>query len=240
MTGLAPPAAADVVAENVTRVRYRIEAAGGDPGVVTLVAVTKGFDARAVTGARLAGVGDVGENYAQEAVSKHAQVSGGEAGEKEAVAAVARRWHFLGRLQRNKVRMLSGFVDLWQSVDSIPLIDEIAKRAPAAAVLLQVDIAEQPGRGGCSWAELPALLDHARERQLDVRGLMAVGPLDATLGPEAGRPGFARLAVQARRFGLDEVSMGMSDDLEVAVQEGSTMVRVGSALFGDRSRRPSA
>jgi pyridoxal phosphate enzyme (YggS family) len=204
------------VAERLAEVRERVAAAaGGRP--VTLVAVSKGAGPGAVTAARDAGVADFGENYAHELVAKHGVVGPGP------------RWHFLGSVQRRKVRALAPLVDLWQSVDRPAAGREIARRTPGAAVLVQVNVTGSPGRNGCTWEEAPALVDALRAEGLDVRGLMCVGPRH-----DPG-PAFRRLARLAGGLGLAELSMGMSDDLEVAVQEGSTMVRVGTALFGPRS-----
>ncbi len=167
-----------------------------------------------------AGVDDIGENYSQELLGKVSELA------DHGVVPDRVRWHFLGRLQRNKVRALAPHVHLWQSVDRAELGAEIAKRAPGAAVLVQVNLADEPQKGGCSWADLPALVDDLRAMDLDVRGLMGVGP--AGLGRRA-RPGFRRLVATADDLGLAERSIGMTDDLEVAVEEGSTMVRVGSS-----------
>lgn len=207
-------------AARLDEVRQRI-ASVGDADRVRIVAVTKGFDESAVLAARAHGLLDVGENYAQEARAKH-----------DMVDAADLRWHFIGRLQRNKVRHVADFVHLWQSVDDPRLASEIAKRAPGAAILLQVDLAGVPGRGGCAFENVGSLLDHARNAGLDVRGLMGVGPAGP---PEAARSGFRRLRETADALGLPEVSMGMSADIEVAVEEGATMVRAGSALFGART-----
>jgi pyridoxal phosphate enzyme (YggS family) len=206
----------------VAAVRRRIAAAGGDPAAIRLVAVTKGQPVDAVRAALAAGVADVGENYAQELVAK-----------AEAGGVDGARWHFIGRLQRNKVRLVAPFVALWQSVDRLSLAAEIADRAPGAAVLLQVDVTGEEQKGGCRPAFLPALLEGSRDLGLDVRGLMAVGPAGP---PEAARPGFRLLRDLADRHGLEERSMGMSGDLAVAVAEGATMVRIGTALFGERPR----
>lgn len=204
-------------------VRARIAGAGGE-GRVRLVAVTKGFGPEVVAAAVAAGVEDVGESYAQELVAKAAEVD-------------APRWHFVGRLQANKVRALAGTVDLWQSVDRPRLVDEVARRAPGARVLVQVDVTGEPSKGGCPPAEVPALVERAASAGLAPRGLMAVGPLGP---PEAARPGFRVLVRLADELGLEERSIGMSGDLEVAVEEGATMVRVGTALFGPRPPRPGA
>lgn len=215
------------VAERVAKVRARITEAGGDPDVVTLVAVTKGFGPEVIAAVMSAGVADVGESYAQELVSKAATLT--MKGHERAPS-----WHFVGRLQSNKVARLSPLVDLWQSVDRIELVRRLARHTPSSRVLVQVDVTRSPGRGGCSPEEAPALVDAARDQGLDVVGLMAVGQPGTA---EGARAGFRRLSSLADDLGLVERSMGMSDDLEVAIEEGSTMVRVGRALFGPRSEQ---
>ncbi|MDP8938422.1 MAG: YggS family pyridoxal phosphate-dependent enzyme [Actinomycetota bacterium] len=214
---------APVVAERLAEVRGRIEAAGGAPERVRVVAVTKGFGADAVQAALAAGVTDLGESYADELVAKSTAATGG---------APRWRWHFLGRVQRNKVRRVAGVVHLWHAVDRVAAGREIAVRAPGARVLVQVNVSGEERKHGCGFDEAPALVDDLRGLGLDVRGLMAVGP---TGPPELARPGYRRLAGLASALGLGERSMGMTDDLEVAVEEGSTIVRVGRALFGTRT-----
>lgn len=204
------------VADRVAAVRARIAAAGRAPEEITVVAVTKGFGADAVVAAATAGVVDAGENYAQELAEK--------------AQAVRARWHFLGHVQRNKVKMIAPVVHLWQGVDRVAAGEEIARRAPGARVLVQVRL-EGDTRNGCEANEVPALVEQLDALGLDVRGLMAVGPAGP---PELARPGFAQVRTLADRLGLAERSMGMTDDLEVAVEEGSTMVRVGRGLFGAR------
>ena len=208
------------VAEAAAALRARIAAAGACE--VTILAVTKGFGADAVLAAHAAGLMAVGENYAQELVAKHDALDG--AGE----------WHFIGRLQRNKVRQLAGRVDVWQSVDRAELVDEVARRAPGARIMVQVDLSDEPQKGGAAFDVVPELVERATAGGLVVVGLMGVGPAG---DPELSRPGFARLVAMADDLGLRERSIGMSHDLEVAIEEGSTMVRVGSALFGDRPPR---
>ena len=190
-----------------------------------VVAVTKGFGLDAVAAAREAGLADLGENYAQDLLAKATELSA------ESDSGPQPRWHFIGRLQRNKIRKIAGVVHLWQSVDRPELAAEIAKRAPGARVLVQVDIAGIGGRGGCPADETAGLVRHCREAGLEVAGLMAVG---APGSPEDARPGFRLLASQAQDLGLAELSMGMTADMEVAVEEGASMVRVGTALFGPR------
>ena len=206
--------AADV-AERVDAARARIANAGGDPEGITLVAVTKGFGRDAVDAARAAGVVDFGESRVSELTDKHDGRS---------------RWHFIGRIQRRDVRAAAG-VHLWQSVDRLAVGEEIARRWPAAAVLVEVNTSGETEKHGCSLDEAPVLVARLRDLGLDVQGLMTIGPRG---GPERARAGFRALASARRALGLPVVSMGMTDDLEVAVEEGSTMVRLGRALFGPR------
>ncbi len=210
------------VVERVAEVRGRIDAAaaraGRDPASVRLVAATKTDDVARVQAVVDAGVVDVGENRAQELLAK--------------TAVDGARWHFLGQLQRNKVRQLAPWVVCWQSVDRAELGAEIARRAPGARVLVEVNVGEEPQKGGCAPEEVQALVDTLREQGLDVAGLMTVPPHD-----DDPRRWFARLREQATGLGLTELSMGMTDDYEVAVEEGATIVRVGRALFGPRGIR---
>lgn len=212
------------VARRVDSVRARIRSAGGDRRDVQLVAVTKGFGSEVVEAVLAAGVTDTAESYAQELVAKAAVVSGAH-------------WHFVGRLQTNKVRQVAPFVHLWQSIDRPELADELSRRAAGARAMVQVNVCGEQGKGGCDPRDAPVLVDHLRRSGIDVVGLMAVGGFAAS--PERARPGFRLLNELADRLELAERSMGMSDDLEVAVEEGSTMVRVGRALFGPRPRPPA-
>jgi len=208
----------------VAAVRDRIAQAGGDPQAVRLVAVTKGFDAGVVREALDAGLEDIGESYVQELVGKATEL--GQSADERGL-----RWHFVGRLQRNKVRKAAPYVSLWHSVDRLALGVAIARFAPGVAVLAQVNASGEATKGGCEPSMAPALVDGLIDLGLDVRGLMTIAPA----GPaEGARPAFRALRDLAQRLGLAELSMGMSDDLEVAVQEGATMVRVGRDLFGPR------
>lgn len=219
--------AVDTVAERLDAVRHRITAAGGQD--VTVVAVTKGFGADAIAAAMRVGLADIGENYAQELLPKLAGLAalGGAAGS----GGERPRVHFIGRLQSNKVKNLASVVDVWQTVDRRSLGTMIAKHQPGARVLVQVNISGEPHKGGCPPSDAPALVGELRGLGLIVEGLMGVGPLGA---PEHARPGFRLLRHLTDDLGLATCSMGMTDDLDVAVEEGSTMVRVGSALFGMR------
>ncbi len=207
-----------LVAERLAAVRERIARAGGTD--VAVLAVTKLFSLEHCWAAHRAGCAAVGENYAQEVVAKFA-------GERPPFGV-----HFIGQLQTNKVRQLAPIITVYESVDRPSLVAELAKRVPGAAVLVQVACEHEPGKGGCAVADVPGLVDAAAAAGLAVRGLMTVGP--TTGGPEAARAGFRTVRGLVDRLGLAVCSMGMTDDLEVAVQEGSTQVRVGSALFGER------
>lgn len=218
--------APDELLARVERVRSRIADAGGDPDVILLVAVTKGFGPEVALAAASAGLIDLGENYAQELVAKAPVLD---------AAGLLPRWHAIGRLQRNKVKALAGIVSLWQTVDRLDLGREIAKRAPGASVLVQVNVSDEPQKGGCAPGDAPGLVAALRDTGLDVHGLMTVG----RTGPvDEARAGFAALRRLADDLDLPVRSMGMSGDLEAAVAEGSTMVRIGSALFGPRPSVP--
>lgn len=190
---------------------------------VGIVGVTKGFGAEAIDAAVTAGCDAIGENYAQEVLEKRATLE-----------RLRPEVQFLGRLQRNKVRQLVGLVDVWCSLDRAAVIDEVAKRSPGARILVQVDTTGDPAKGGCDVDETAALVDRAIGQGLMVDGLMTVGPTGSD--SEAARVGFRRVRALVDQLDLVVCSMGMTDDLDVAVQEGSTQVRVGTALFGARSR----
>jgi PLP dependent protein len=209
------------VPERLAQIEERIATAGGPP-TIRVVAVTKGFGPEAVSAAVAAGLLDIGENYAHELISK-VDTSPPEV-----------RWHFLGELQRNKLSRLAPHVWLWQGLDSAAEADALAKRAPGAAVLVEVRLEGDERRHGVAAAEVPILVDHAEGAGLYVRGLMAVGPARASR--DEVRNSFRQVARLARSLGLEEVSMGMSDDFELAVAEGATIVRLGRALFGQRPK----
>lgn len=208
------------VAKNLEVVRDRIERAGGDLDRITIVGVTKKLGPEVVAEAVDAGLLDLGENYAQELVAK---ASGGPA---------AVRWHFLGAVQRNKVKALAPLVAVWHGIDRIAGADAVAARAPGASVLIEVNTSGEPSKSGCGTSFAADLVAHARTAGLEVRGLMTVAPLGR---PDDARAAFRRLAELRDELSLVELSMGMSDDLEIAVDEGATIVRIGTALFGPRS-----
>jgi pyridoxal phosphate enzyme (YggS family) len=191
---------------------------------VEVLAVTKGFGGEAIEAAVAAGCRSIGENYAQELLEKRVTL--------EEIQPVV---HFIGRLQSNKVKQLVEVVDVWASVDRAGLVEEIARRAPGARVLVQVDTTCDPAKGGCPVAETPTLVGRAGDLGLLVEGLMTVGPTGEP--PDAARSGFRTVRHLADELGLSVCSMGMSGDLAVAVEEGSTQVRIGTALFGPRPPR---
>jgi pyridoxal phosphate enzyme (YggS family) len=188
------------------------------------VGVSKTFPASAVAEAVAAGLRDCGENRVQEAAVKIAEA---------AKLGVRPTWHLVGTLQRNKVRAALPLFDMIHSVDSIALIEEIGRRAhEPVAVLLEVNVGGETSKHGFVSGDLPDALAEARRYPLDVRGLMTVAPQG---GPHVARPCFQELARLAREMGLPELSMGMSDDFETAIEEGATMVRIGRAIFGERT-----
>ena len=229
---------AAALAELRTRIADAAAAAGRNAEDITLVAVTKTFPAS--DGALLADLGlvDFGENRDQEAAPKIADFA--------RLRPQARvNWHMIGRLQRNKARSVAGWADVVQSVDSQRLADALSKAAVAALadgrrsqpmeVLIQANLDAATHRGGCPVAELPALAEYVATLDgLTLRGVMAIAPLDAD--PDQA---FERLATAAERLRAaypqaSVLSAGMTGDLECAIRHGSTCVRVGTALLGDR------
>ncbi len=211
---------ANEVSDRVAHVRSVISDAGGTS--VSLIAVTKSFGIAALRAASDAGCDGVGENYAQELL------------EKITVGLPSIDVHFIGALQSNKVRSLAGHVALWQSVDRDSVVDELGRRAPGASILIQVDTTQEPSKGGVPPEQLEALRVRAESRGLIVKGLMTIGPTDGT--QQECEKSFGMLRQLVNEQGLSVCSMGMSADYPIAVACGSTMVRVGSGLFGDRVR----
>ncbi len=226
------------IAANVRTVRSRIEEAAArakrDPAGITLIAVTKTVDAFRIKAVVEAGVTDLGENRAQEFRDKYS------------LLGPLARWHFIGHLQTNKVKYLVEKVNLIQSVDRMPVaveVDRLAERAGLCqSVLVEVNVSGEAAKSGINADEAVAFIDSLRGLpHVKVCGLMAVGPLSG--GPEAARPCFRRLRAIAEDVagrGWPEVemrhlSMGMSGDFPVAIEEGANMVRIGTAIFGQRS-----
>ncbi len=213
------------IAARLVEVRARIEAAcraaGRDPSSVTLVAVSKTVAAERCREAVQAGQAVLGENYAQELRDKAREVAGA-------------RWHFIGPLQRNKVKYVVGTAELIHSVDSLPLVEEIANRAAKVGVkqrcLIQVNVGDEAQKSGCDESQLPSLLEvFAARPEIFCDGLMCIPPAN-----EDATPYFKKLRELSSRFNLRELSMGMSADYERAIAEGATLVRVGTKIFGER------
>ena len=226
------------LADNLARIRARIaqaaERAGRDPSGVTLIAVTKGVDAATVEAALRLGITDIGENRVQEARTKF-----------PALPAGVRR-HMIGHLQTNKVRACLDLFDVVHSLDRLTLAEVISRRAQALGrevpVLVQVNVAGEDTKHGLAPDQVVPFVKAVAELPgLQVRGLMTLAPL--VDDPETVRPVFRTLRRLAeavadagiRGVSMEWLSMGMSNDFEVAVEEGSTMVRIGTALFGRRS-----
>jgi len=221
----------------LTSVRERIATAasrvGRDPASVRLIAISKTFSADEIRAAAAAGQIDFGENKVQEAVQKI-----GELGTDTL------RWHLVGHLQSNKARKAAEHFDTIHAIDSAALLIKVDDAAAAASraidVLLQVDLAGEPTKHGARPDEIPAILQAAASCKASrVVGLMTLPP--AVNDPDSARPYFAMLRELRDRFAskapggaFTELSMGMSHDFEVAVEEGATMVRVGTAIFGTR------
>ncbi len=210
----------DRIAERLLGIKERIAAQGVDPTPIEIVAVTKFHDAATCRAAVAAGLTTLGENRVQEALGKMDQVPGAE-------------WHLVGHLQTNKVRSAGRFAMI-QSLDSIRLADALAERAPAVPVLIEVNVSGEGEKSGVAVEEALDLVAHAASR-LSVRGLMGMGPREGD-----PRPAF-RLLRELRERAQDRLgrplpvlSMGMTQDFETAVGEGSTMLRLGTVLFGPR------
>ena len=224
------------VKERVESVRERIAAAalrvGRDPGEVLLVAVAKTFPASAVEKVIAAGINDIGENRVQEAKAKIADIK------------APCHWHMVGHLQTNKARLAARLFDWIQSLDSAKLAQELQKAGSGLGkrlrTLIEVNLEQEPTKSGVTEAELFSLLEEASALpNLSIEGLMAMPPYDPN--PETVRPYFRRLrrlrdeaASRFPQLDLSHVSMGMSHDFEVAVEEGATIVRIGTAIFGER------
>ena len=210
------------VIENLARVSARIAATGRNPDEVAIIAVTKGFDVSVCRLALQAGLRMLGENRVQEGLSKMKTVEGAE-------------WHLIGHLQSNKVKHAAGRFALIQTVDSVRLGEAIAGHAPNQAVLVEVNIAREPQRSGVAPEEALELIE-ATSKLLDLQGLMGMGPAGGDPAPAFDE--LRRLHDEAEQRigkGLPVLSMGMSGDFEAALAAGSTMLRLGQALFGPRA-----
>lgn len=230
-----PPMSYPGLEQRLARIRGLIaerQAARGWTHPVTIVAVTKTHGPEAVRAAVAAGLTAVGENRVQEALGK-----------QEALAGVPVEWHLIGSLQKNKARQVVGRFALVHSVDRFDLAQELDRRASAGtrqSILLQVNCSGEPQKGGVEPGDLADLLSRvAALPALEVRGLMTMAEL--TDDPDRQRAAFAQLRelreeMRGRGFELPELSMGMSGDYLVAVEEGATMVRLGTLLFGERNQ----
>ena len=237
MNGLRDAEIVSALASVRTRVHAACEAAGRDPQELTLVAVTKTFPASDVLTLLRLGVVDIGENKDQEARAKLADL--GELASAQQRAAI--RWHLVGRLQTNKARTVVRYAHAVHSVDRDGLATALAdaareRRQTPLEVFVQVSLDDDPGRGGAPAAALLELADAVAERaELNLRGVMAVPPIEADPDMAFGRLAELSAAVRAVHPGADAISAGMSADLEAAVRHGSTHLRVGSALLGRRA-----
>jgi hypothetical protein len=238
------PELSDAIADNLAAVRSRIERAatrsGRPASSIRLVAISKTFGPEHVRAAHAAGQVDFGENKVQEALEK-----------REALADLNLRWHLVGHLQSNKARKAVGPFALIHSLDGADLLSRLDRAAGEAGqpvdTLIQVDLAGEATKFGAPPAELPGLIEAAsRARHVRVAGMMLLPPWSDD--PEFARPYFRRLRQLRDEFlargvpaaMLAELSMGMSHDFEVAIEEGATLVRVGTAIFGPRTTRPQA
>lgn len=230
-----------MIRENIDTIRRRIAIAcarcGRDPNDITLVAVSKTFAAEAIAEAYDAGISDIGENYVQELLAKRAQLSGRSI-----------RWHFIGHLQSNKVKYLVPWIHLIHAVDNVGLAQEIDKRAAQVGarvnILIEVNTTgEQSKFGVRPSAAVEFIKSLAGLRHLCIAGLMTIGPF--LPDPEGSRPMFrtlrtlnAELATLAQEnVHIQHLSMGMTGDFEVAIEEGATIVRIGTAIFGKRAKK---
>lgn len=217
------------------RIRQAASAAGRDPGSVTLLAVSKTFPAENVREAWHAGQQAFGENYVQEGIEKIA-----------ALADLPLHWHFIGPLQSNKTRQVAEHFDWVHTIERLKIAERLSAQRPAhlppLQVCIQVNVSGEASKSGCEFAEVPVLAEAIRQLpQLQLRGLMCIP--EPTEDLQQLRSQFAALREclqQLNQSGLqlDTLSMGMSADMETAIAEGATMVRVGTAIFGARSYAP--
>jgi PLP dependent protein len=215
------------VAANIAAVRRRIAVAaarvGRDPERIRLIAVSKAQPLERVQAAVAAGARDIGENYVQEAAAKRVAIG------------TAVGWHLIGHLQRNKAARALELFDLIHSVDGVAIGEALTRQAAVrgrpARVLVEVNVGGEASKRGVAPEALPALLERLRDPHLVIEGLMTVPPPGA---PERTRRYFRQLRALRDAAGLPDLSMGMTDDFEIAIEEGATMVRVGRAIFGER------
>jgi pyridoxal phosphate enzyme (YggS family) len=231
-----------MIAENVEIVKRRIrevcQRCGRDPSNVLVVGITKTFGPPKIQEAIAAGLFDIGESYVQELDEKRLLVADDRV-----------RWHFVGHLQSNKVKYIAGYVHLIHSVDNVRVAKEIQKRGEGADrtidVLVEVHTTEEATKSGVNPEQAVALVREISQfPRIRVRGLMTMGPFSDD--PNDSRPSFRQLrglkqAIERERLenvSMEHLSMGMSHDFEVGIEEGATIVRIGTAIFGDRSPAP--
>src|SRR5512141_404232 len=230
-----------MISENVENIRARIGAAcaraGRDPSGVRLVAVTKTFPPDAIREAFRAGIADIGENYVQELLEK-----------RDVLGTEDVRWHFIGHLQSNKVKLIAGWVTMVHALDSLTLAAELDRRAAQSGrtidCLIEVNTTGESSKFGVPPEKAVDLVRSlAGLRNVRLAGLMTIGPF--LPDPEGSRPMFRALRelrdtiarLGQPNAGMEHLSMGMTGDFEVAIEEGATMIRIGTALFGRRARK---
>ena len=211
------------------RIQTAAKKCGRDRARITLIAVSKKFPAARLREAHQAGLREFGENYVQEFATKAPELSG----------LTDARYHLIGHLQSNKARVVAGLFQVIQTVDSVKLLERLdsaaAEKHLKLEVMIEVKLSNEENKSGAARADLPKLIDAAaRSSNLQLTGLMTMPPWSDD--PEQSRPYFQTLAQLAKEFHLPKLSMGMSGDLEVAIEEGATLVRVGTALFGKRPK----
>lgn len=228
-----------MISENINAIRERISRAcvraGRKPSEVTLVAVAKTFPVAAVREALQAGVTDIGENYVQEAIRKRGEL------EREHV-----QWHFIGHLQKNKVKSIAAWVHMIHAVDSSPLLREIDRRASQVGrvieCLIEVNTTGEATKHGIPPSQVVETAKNlAGYDNVRLVGLMTIGPF--LPDPEGSRPMFRRLrqlkeeiaSIAQGNIVMQHLSMGMTGDFEVAIEEGATLIRIGTAIFGARN-----
>ena len=214
---------------NIREVQERIagacERSSRLPGEVTLVAVTKTVDVAVIRSAFGCGIKDFGENRVQEAEEKIGRLSALGSGVT---------WHLIGHLQSNKAKTAAELFDIIHSVDSLRLAGILNRQTERVLpVLLEVNVSAEATKSGLAVDEVTEVIEKIRQLpNLEVKGLMTIAPLVAD--PEEVRPVFSKLRELRNSLGLEHLSMGMTDDFEVAIEEGATIVRVGRAIFGER------
>ena len=216
------------------RIARAVSESGRDAAAVSLLAVSKTFDAVAVRDLAACGQREFGENYVQEALDKQAALRG-----------LPLEWHFIGPIQSNKTRAIAGHFSWVHSIDRLKIAERLSAQRPAGLpplqVCIEVNVSSEASKGGVAPSELPALAEAVSKLTgLQLRGLMAIPA--PTPDVAAQRTAFRQVreqfdALRARGYALDTLSMGMSGDLEAAILEGATIVRVGTALFGERTIR---